>query len=158
MQNFWNLRDNSKAQPEMVHTAKLMREAFSASEPRELKPGEAHLPFVTQPETMQFSQLDCIKISTGRAAAVSYERHMMQDAIKDASRHDTMLSSGHMSPLEHPAIVATRHDLLHTYARFVPSEFVGNFRLPWIQYRKTIKGEDVFVDPDLTQDLNRFAA
>lgn len=152
IQNYWNLRDNPKAQPEIMTVTGLMREAYAKSTPRELKPGEWHLPFVTQPEIVSLPIEVCVQLSVARAAAVSYERHMLQDFDKDIARYASLLASGHMSPFEHPAKVATVADLLSPeISRFVPSGFLGNFALPWIQHRKTIPGEAVFFDPDLQE-------
>jgi len=150
-QNYWNLRDNPKAQPEIMAVTQLMREAFDRSTPRELYPGNWHLPFVTDPERLQYDTDDaCVRLSTARAAAVSYERHMLQNFDKDMARYDGLLSSGHMSPFEHAARVADVSDLLRPeIAKHVASGFLGNFRLPWLQHRKLIPGEDVFVDRDL---------
>jgi hypothetical protein len=64
-----------------------------------------------------------------------------------------MLSLGHMSPFEHQAKVGTEEEVLK-YGTFFWQEGlgggcfvasnVGNFRTPWIQYRKTLPNEAIF--------------
>lgn len=145
--NFFALRCHPAAQPEMQITAGLMRDAMKASTPRELQPGEWHLPYVWESlahkvdecgHAEMLTATELAKISVARCAAVSYERQNVEKSIDEyVKRHDALLASGHMSPFEHQARV-----LVDDVARV--SEFYGNFRAPWLQYRKTLPNEAVF--------------
>lgn len=148
-ENFFALRTDKAAQPEMQITARLVREAMDASTPRELGPGEWHLPYV-EPSDRETAHAragaegDCaperllLAMSVTRCAAVSFERQNAERSIREhAKRHDDLLAAGHMSPFEHQARVLER-------AIANIAMFHGNFRTPWMQYRKTLAGEDVW--------------
>jgi thymidylate synthase ThyX len=134
--NFWNLRCHPDAQPEIRLVAESMRDAVAASEPAELAEGEWHLPLVRQEDREQVASTeDLIKVSAGRCARVSYLTHAgVRDLSADVELHDRLLTSGHMSPLEHPARPLTAAELTQ-------SEWSGNFR-GWFSYRKEIAGEE----------------
>lgn len=152
-ENFFRLRTDKAAQPEMQIVAKLMREAYEASEPRKLHMGMWHLPYVTDEEWAALDTLaygtpnerdgweslrrTYVYCSVVRCAAVSYER---QDALRPLHeilvRHDNLAAAGHWSPFEHQAKVADRSQ------GELPRP--GNFRPPWTQYRKTFEGESVW--------------
>lgn len=169
-ENFFALRCHPAAQPEMQITAKLMRDAMKASTPRELKLGEWHLPYI-EPSDMETvhawagAEGDCsperllLAMSVTRCAAVSFERQNAERTVEQTfTRHDDMAKSGHWSPFEHQAKVAT-YEEVHRYASFrmttgigredpgprsFEEDFIGNFRAPWLQYRKTFAGEALF--------------
>jgi hypothetical protein len=113
------------------------------------------------------SYADLVKISVARCAAVSYERQGTQKTIEEyVALYDRLLQSGHMSPFEHQAKVvapssrtvsADEKITYHYNAPFGPvytcvaedtyeldGYFAGNFRAPFLQYRKTLPGESVF--------------
>jgi len=133
--NFWNLRCHADAQPEIRLVAERMRAAVEASDPVDLDRGEWHLPLI-RPEDREevASTEDLIKVSAGRCARVSYLTHAgVRDLSADVELHDRLLSSGHMSPLEHPARPLEETELRE-------NEWSGNFR-GWRPYRKEIAGE-----------------
>jgi thymidylate synthase ThyX len=134
-ENFFALRLSKEAQPEIRRVAELMKQAMDASMPRKLQDGEWHLPMISVFDRLVTS--DAVKVAVARCARVSYETHDTGkiDYHADTKLHDRLLSSGHMSPFEHVAYV----DL-----RWADSAFSGNFRRPWVQYRKTLPNEDVF--------------
>jgi len=148
--NYMNLRAHKDAQPEIQIGARLIRAAMLASKPKLLQVGEWHLPLISPEES--FSVGDSVKTSVGRCAAVSYEKQAVQKTLpEEIERHGNLLASGHMSPFEHQAKVANEEEILEhgmfswnreTQA-FEPKR-IGNFRSPWLQYRKTIPGEAVF--------------
>lgn len=157
-ENFFRLRTHKDAQPEMQITARRMREAFEASTPRSLAPGDWHLPYVDDDESDALCDRmwDAVKISVVRSAAVSFERQYASRTLDQCiKRHDGMRKSAHWSPFEHAARVATdeemRRHAVYVYTDhgdpelggFVPA-FIGNFRAPWLQYRKTFDGEAVW--------------
>jgi thymidylate synthase ThyX len=135
-ENFWNLRCHPDAQPEIRLIAETMRGAMQASEPAELDRSEWHLPLVHPEDHEQGMSIeDLIKVSAGRCARVSYLTHAgKRDLGADIELHDRLRSSGHMSPLEHPARPLTEGELKE-------SEWCGNFR-GWRSYRKEITGEE----------------
>lgn len=138
--NFFALRDNKMAQPEIATPARMMRQLYETNTPT--KPyGGWHLPLVFEEDEREalrlFGSKDIemlIKISCGRCARVSYLTHDgKRDLTEDIALYDRLLVSGHMSPLEHAA---------RPRVQLEPA-VCGNFT-GWIQYRKTIRGEAVF--------------
>lgn len=138
--NFYALRCNKMAQPEIRKAAELMRDAMDSSRPRRLDYGQWHLPLCPELEG-QPAPVGCdwkywIKISVARCARVSYLTHDgKRDHEADFDLYARLASSGHMSPLEHAARPAEGPD--HHGA------FHGNFR-GWVSRRREIPGEDVF--------------
>lgn len=126
--NFFNLRAHPDAQPEFQELAYSMLKDYEASEPRQLKAGEWHLPFSDNKKCFSNEQL--LKITTARCARVSYLNFEGDiDAAKDYALHDRLLQQGHMSPFEHAA-------------RAEASPVVsGNFK-GFTQYRKLIANEN----------------
>ena len=133
--NFWNLRCHADAQPEIKRIAEMMRTEIEASVPAELDWDDWHLPLVRPEDRDEVSSLeDLIKVSAGRCARVSYLTHTgKRDLNADIGLHDRLLSSGHMSPMEHPARPLSRFELKR-------SEWSGNFR-GWYSHRKSIPDE-----------------
>jgi thymidylate synthase ThyX len=122
--NWFKLRDHQDAQPEMQTLAKAMRVAQRDSIPKRLAAGEWHLPFADQFLDDVKDIGDLLRISTARAARLSYltfEGNI--DYEKDYALHDQLLESGHWSPFEHSAKAMDSH------------EWSGNFR-GFFQYRK----------------------
>jgi len=142
--NFFALRCHPAAQPEMQITAGLMRDAREASTPTLLGVDEWHLPFVAGLMGAPCWRLDADKqlrkISVVRCAAVSYERQDVERTPEEcAERHAALAVAGHWSPFEHQARVMSEYEMQrHPYG------FIGNFKSPWLQYRKTFSGEAVF--------------
>jgi len=146
-ENFLNLRTHKAAQPEIQIVAKLIRDALAASTPRKLHDGDWHLPYATNDDHDGRLIADNILTSVVRSAAVSFERQnapRSSEAVK--KRHDDMMRLAHWSPFEHAACVATDAELrkyaLYTYTG--EPAFIGNFRAPWLQYRKTFENESVW--------------
>jgi thymidylate synthase ThyX len=132
--NFWNLRCHPDAQPEIRLVAERMCAAIKASDPVELALGEWHLPLIRPEDHEEASTEDLVKISAGRCARVSYLTHAgNRDLAADIELHDRLLTSGHMSPLEHPARPMTDSEMEE-------GEWSANFR-GWNSYRKLIPGE-----------------
>lgn len=154
-ENFFALRCSPMAQPEIRTVAEMMRAVMEASTPEQLAPGGWHLPLV-QPDELSMPDDILVKLSVARCARVSYLTHEgKRDAGADHALYDRLLQSGHMSPFEHAARVATDEDVedfsrrVPIYGLFerdvlVPPAFYGNFRKPWVQHRKLIAGEAVF--------------
>lgn len=156
--NFYALRAHPDAQPEIKALAEAMKAAQDASEPVLLRPGQWHLPYVTQDEIVRFHYSDgdtgealdtLIKVSVARCARVSYLTHdgRQTSVEEDVALHDRLLASvpRHASPAEHPCTPDRKVPI----SRNRSGEVVVGWELPelhgnttgWIQYRKTIPGE-----------------
>lgn len=132
--NFFALRANEMAQPEIRTAATLMLAAFEQSTPESVPDGGWHLPLLQPDErdgTFEHTE-DARRISAARCARVSYLTHGgVRDRDADLGLYRRLVDGGHLSPLEH---VATP----------VPDgAWVGNFR-GWRQLRKTIPNEHDF--------------
>lgn len=130
--NFFKLRCDSNAQPEIQELANLMVESKeNFNNQKLLKAGEWHLPFITDEETNSYSLSELLIVSCARCARVSY---LLVDGSPSSFQKDLELAtrlkeSGHFSPFEHAAVA-------------LPSKvMVGNF-VGWMQYRKFIDDED----------------
>ena len=138
--NFYALRANSQAQPEIRQTAEAMRQAYLQSEPAEVDYGQWHLPLI-QSDERHLAVSSLVKISAGRCARVSYLTHAGQrDPQEDIALYERLTASGHMSPLEHVARPLLPEEMRR-------SVWSGNFR-GWHQHRKDIPNEDNFARGD----------
>lgn len=137
--NFFALRCHKDAQPEFQELAKAMYSLYTSRVPKVLELGEWHLPFVTTEERLKFSIDDLITMSVARCARVSYNTHdgTEQSLEKDKDLYTRLVGNApiHASPTEHQAQCVSTRD---TY---------GNFR-GWLQYRKTLKNENILDLPD----------
>lgn len=135
--NYFALRANEMAQPEIRKVSELMQAAYEASTPKHLSDDEWHLPLIQEEEydgVFEKSD-DARKISAARCARVSYLTHEgKRDLSADIILYDRLTSGGHMSPLEHVARPLTEDELSG-------GEFRGNFR-GWMQLRKLVPNED----------------
>lgn len=132
-ENFFRLRCHPHAEIHLQKIATMIHDAISASEPRELKMGEWHLPFIRQDDREEAG--DCLRaISTARAARLSYLTHDgVRSHEKDIELFDKLMDGsgfGHFSPHEH---VATPFEA--PFARSGP--FIG-----WDQFRKQFANEN----------------
>src|SRR5665811_2076049 len=146
-ENFFNLRCHADAQPEIRRAAEQMRLALEGSEPAELGEDEWHLPLI-RPEDLEEDrpERDLVKVSAGRCARVSYLTHAgVRDLDADIELHDRLLSSGHMSPLEHPARPLSEAELAE-------GEWSGNCS-GWRPYRKDVPDEANPLGGALPNDL-----
>ncbi len=156
-ENFWGLRCNPMAQPEIKRAAEMMREVYNASVSSVVNYGDWHLPLIQPNEAfdLQISGMsieDICKISVGRCARVSYLTHDgKRDPKADIELYERLRTSGHLSPFEHVARPMTKEEA-NKLMRKVPKSnfdfhpkdvFNGNFR-GWVQSRKLIPFEDNF--------------
>ena len=156
--NWFALRLDKDAQPEIQQLAQAMESAMDASKPVLLNPGEWHLPYITtndyaeaqnhvsyviskdRPETL----LDLLKkISAARCARTSYKAFdgKVASIDDDLSLFDKLMLGNlkHASPTEHQATP----DYINYWdgeIEFVSPWLHGNFK-GWVQYRKTIPNE-----------------
>ena len=133
--NFYALRANPDAQPEIRTIAEMMQQVHAQSTPRLLERDQWHLPLI-QPDEYDGvfeHSVQARRISAARCARTSYLTHDgIRSHEKDLLLFMRLVNGAHMSPLEH---VAT--------PLFSPSEFSGNFR-GWLQLRKFYPNEDDF--------------
>lgn len=103
-QNFFDLRIDDAAQPEIQMLAKVMYEALKTSTPKE---STEHLPYVKDGE-LTLSKDEKLGISAARCARVSYLNHdgTKSDLTKDLALAKTLRDHRHMSPFEHQATAA----------------------------------------------------
>lgn len=155
-ENFFALRDNDQAQPEIRKPAQLMKQAMNDSVPVTLDYGQWHLPLI-QPDEFGLYDIDTlIKVSIGRCARVSYLTHDgRRDINADIELYDRLIKSGHMSPAEHvarPMMYLDARRIIETMLDDdndqypilnLSSVFSGNLR-GWVSKRKLIPNEDNF--------------
>lgn len=167
-ENFFALRVHNAAAPEMQKIARIIEREVRGSTPKKLHPGEWHMPFVTQPKSALEATAEEVDEwlceSVARCAAISFDRHLVSKPKEDyTNRRNEMVKSGHWSPLEHQARVATSKEIIenatfHTgkgrvmerggafvarSCELIPHS-IGNFSVPWFQYRKMFPNEAVF--------------
>ncbi len=131
-QGFFSQRLDRHAQYEIRRVAHCIRDAMAESTPRELRPGQWHLPYVDYDDRRQAAKrgFDIRKISTARCARVSYLTHNgVRDLDVDVALVDDKLQpNGHWSPFEHVA----------TPSHHLDDDAPGCFR-GWMQYRHLLE-------------------
>jgi thymidylate synthase ThyX len=122
-ENFFGLRCDENAQPEIQALADAALAAYLGSTPEVLEPGDWHLPF-SHGKPWQYDLPEAIVHAVSHCARVSYTTHDRQHTYLDAERlYNQLLENGHWSPFEH---VARAED------ERIAS---GNFRGGWEQLR-----------------------
>ncbi len=166
--NYFNLRLDKNAQPEIRIPTQMMHDAKERSTPDSVGYGEWHLPLVRGVDLDQlreegYTAYEIAQISCGRCARVSYLTH---DGKRDpradiAMCAERLVPAGHMSPLEHAARPMYQDELDAARApSLVPSSdsrgailvadhskpqyYCGNVE-GWVQMRKLVPGEAVFM-------------
>jgi thymidylate synthase ThyX len=164
--NFFALRAHPDAQPEIKALALEMLNAMAGSQPIHLNPGEWHLPYISAQDwsavrgyfttknpneepTHDNLRDTLLPVSVARCARVSYLTHDgRQTSIEeDIALYDRLVGSQplHASPAEHqatPDVQRTVNDNGFYHQEWDNPHQWGNFR-GWIQYRKTLAGENV---------------
>lgn len=164
--NFFALRDHAAADPLFQLLAAKMKEAYTASVPKDRKTGDWHLPYLLDRDVErathhvlgkilpkgdmyseawleeQVKQL-LFKMSAARCARVSY---LNQDKETPTVEEDLATFAKlmaemplHASPTEHQAEPDIFDD---AYSEWIAPHLHGNF-VGWCQYRKTFVGENV---------------
>lgn len=151
--NFFALRCNADAQPEIRTIAEMMQALYDTNRPTFLADGQWHCPYVDDDEIDQilideerlgWTSVDhniVAYVSAGRCARVSYLTHAgKRDWKEDVALSRRLLEHGHMSPFEHVAtpLVPERLGAFDT-----SYTFSGNFR-GWKQFRKFLPHESDF--------------
>lgn len=132
--------NESQAEIHMQALAEAMWDAMNESNPKELEPGEWHIPFGNFIHIPEFLAFVCdqhnkeevfsfsketvetqIEISTARCARLSYNTFDGEiDYNKDIELHDKLLGNGHLSPFEHCAKAMTQKE----YDSFIKGELL----------------------------------
>jgi hypothetical protein len=162
--NFFWLRDHPDAQPEIAELAKKMRQAYDASTPQLLKPGEWHVPYVRTDRSLIDNSIcyydnngddltadEARVISASCCAQVSYRKN--DDTLAKAQKifHQLIESEpAHASPVEHQATPMDYDTMCSfepeiwepgvTHVSANSDLWSGNLR-GWIQHRKLIRNE-----------------
>ena len=147
--NYFALRANPMAQPEIRKVSEMMQQVYAASTPTKLDDDQWHLPLIQESErdgVFEHSE-EARKISAARCARVSYLTHDgTRDLAADITLYDRLTSGGHMSPLEHVARPLSADEL-------VKNQFSGNFR-GWMQLRKLVPNEDNYANVEKTEEVS----
>lgn len=131
--NFFNLRLNPAAQPEIQGLAFEMYQALLTSAPVQFQRyDEWHLPYITD-EEKHFDQEMLKKVSVARCARVSYMRQNDQrEYMEDVVLYMRLRDAGHWSPFEHVATPTTHEIYIENEANF----------MGWVQLRHVVESED----------------
>lgn len=141
-ENFFRLRTDEAAQPEMQAIAQLMYVAYHESNPvrREL-----HIPFISSERVANMSLLGYIREafmqSAAECARISYHDRGTMTSTGNSDLALRLLSQGHMSPFEHQAIGRMYLNRLVYRDDGWGRSMSGNLALEWCQYRKIIEAE-----------------
>jgi hypothetical protein len=122
-----------------------MLEAYRASSPKALQPYDWHLPFVTEAERATLPVDVAPKVSAARCARVSYLNHegRTPTLAEDLALFERLMGSTpkHASPTEHQAYRFDAED----WESGPLSLTDHNLGVYWVQFRKTIKDENINV-------------
>jgi thymidylate synthase ThyX len=158
-ENFFRLRVDAAAQPDIRAAAEAMQEAYEASEPTFLDYGRWHLPYIQREDITAAEEYllaergqgnygsshvtqTLVQMSSAKCARVSYLNHDGQRDVADEIRlYESLTTNGHASPLEHVATPAENMHQVEVYSQFDPREsytltlpLYGNL-LGWHQHR-----------------------
>lgn len=142
-ENFFGLRCNPMAQPEIRVFAESVKAVYDASEPREIYPGQWHLPYIDTEDIRAAEDYlhtctdegvskrgvtrTLVQMSSARTARTSYET---QDGVRapaaDLTLYNRLTSADpmHASPLEH--VATPNEDNEHTVEVFPMAPFDGD--------------------------------
>lgn len=131
--NFFTLRLDDAAQPEMHATAAVMKAAMNISRPEE---SPIHSPFVEpddpgDPEDVQAAFMR----SAAECARISYRDRTAIGLSEGNDLGKRMLDSGHMSPFEHQAIDKAEFRRMGLEAESDEGHLCGNLSPEWVQFR-----------------------
>lgn len=104
--NFFALRNNPMAQPEIRVAAEQMQKVYSSNTPTLLGAGQWHLPYIQGEEYSQHDVETLVRISSARCARVSYlTQSGVRDPQEDLNLYKRLTEANpmHASPLEHVA-------------------------------------------------------
>ena len=127
----WLKLNKGQAEIHMMALAESIYDAVNESTPKQLKPGEWHIPFEDKLSRHNLSLEDMIKCSVSMAARTSYtvvgdEKEI--DYQKMIDLHDRLLSQNppHSSPLEHCAKAMTEEEYYKVFYKHLQFPGEGN--------------------------------
>jgi thymidylate synthase ThyX len=133
--NYFALRCEKDAQPDIQEQAYMAQYAYFTSIPQELNSGDWHTPYVSDDEKKQCGDT-VIQVSVGRCARTSYlTQEGVRDFSEDIKLHDRLRyhTPLHASPFEH-VCMAMGNDLRYAkytgwqaYRNSLPREYVTDF-------------------------------
>lgn len=162
--NFFGLRLDRASDPTLRALAEASWKIWNESKPNKLEPGQWHLPFANDEETIlnvinsyppgsKFDEVnDLIKISVARCARLSYlsfETKKCSTIEEDLDLYNRLVSGPiiHASPAEHQATPDKLCDPLDNPPSLTPDwihlEQSGNFGPGWRQFRKLLPNESI---------------
>lgn len=147
----WLLLNKGQAEIHIQLLAEAMYDALNESTPKELKPGEWHIPFGDNIDAQKFVDLGLapsdlyqhelegtdddvyttalkLKIAVARCARISYQTYGDNPKIDyeaDIKLHDMLASNGHASPFEHVAKAMTEDEYEH-YGKDLTGDWANN--------------------------------
>lgn len=162
--NFFGLRLDKAAQPEIRVLAEAQWRCWNESTPQKLEPGQWHLPFIdggasgiAYDDPLRDAETNrMIKVSVARCARLSYlsfETGKRSTIEEDLALYDRLITSRpiHASPAEHQA-TPDEHDPVignrASVAIWLHHDEAGNLGPGWRQYRKMLPGERVAELPE----------
>jgi thymidylate synthase ThyX len=136
-ENFFTLRCAPDAQLAFQAIAKRCQLLLELDVPDVLSPGEWHIPFdgfYNDTHTLE----EKLKIAIARIARVSYGNHGKEgiDFESDLRLADSLLQSGHLSPLEHVAKCVQVHTITMSELSDRCSESLENLLMNYVHYDK----------------------
>lgn len=172
--NFFGLRLDKAADPTLKALAEQAWIVWNESKPQKLNPGEWHLPYADDEETIlnvinsypsgsKFDELnDLIKISVSRCARLSYQSFTTQKRStieEDLELYQKLVGSYpiHASPAEHQATpdqvvvgqtTCNKDGKVTSTLFFKKPHLSGNLGPGWIQYRKLLPNEAIAPLPE----------
>lgn len=163
--NFFYLRIDSAAQPEIQELARVMYQAMIESNPNVLRNNSYHMPYITDSMLQSYTIEECQKISASMCAQSSYR--LADDSLEKAemiykklvesrplhaspfehiaspfSEEENMLRAEHKDSLKR-ALLMLGQDEDYAEAKSKMLMYEGNFR-GWSQMRKKIKNETCY--------------
>lgn len=160
--NWDALRDHEDADPtihalaKQIVKARMLHDTYGRIQ--DLKPGQWHLPYVTDQELNQYGPVNALKMSTARCARVSYLTHGGEKPVfdNDVKLYERLAlhEPKHASPLEHQAtpdtvswqelvrIEGKVRTIIRAGNAYDTPEEHGNF-YGFCQHRKTLPNEAV---------------
>ncbi|AMB48349.1 FAD-dependent thymidylate synthase [Methylobacterium sp. AMS5] len=143
-ENFFALRLDAGAQPEIQVLAGQIDAAMALSSPRLLQNGQWHLPYCSENERGTLTVQELLVLSTARCARLTIEPFDGNGDFKaELARYERLVVSKpvHASPAEHQATPDISTGL--TKRPWKNPHLHGNLR-GWIQHRKLLANEAVF--------------
>lgn len=135
--NFFALRTGEAAQPEFRKLALLVKEAIEGSKPIE---SNRHLPYRTGGEDFYSDPWTALEIAAARCARVSYNTFDGKLSTPEADQKlaRTLMTDGHMSPFDHPAVSDKADFLDPEWFRWREPQSHGRY-WGWIPYRRDVE-------------------